>query len=37
LIASASSSKGITVTTGPKISSCATVIALSTPAITVGG
>ena len=36
-IASFSSSNGITVTTGPKISSCATVIALSTFASTVGG
>ena len=36
-IASFSSSKGMTVTTGPKISSCATVIAFSTPASTVGG
>ena len=34
-IASFSSSNGITVTTGPKISSWATVIALSTPAMTV--
>ena len=36
-IASFSSSNGITVTTGPKISSCATAIALSTCASTVGG
>ena len=36
-IASFSSSNGITVTTGPKISSCATVIRLSTFASTVGG
>src|SRR3954467_13340651 len=35
-IASCSSSNGITVTTGPKISSCATVIELSTLARTVG-
>ena len=35
--ASFSSSNGITVTTGPKISSCATVMPLSTPARTVGG
>ncbi len=35
-IASFSSSNGIAVTTGPKISSCATVIEVSTPASTVG-
>ena len=36
-IASASSSNGVTVTTGPKTSSWAIVIELSTAATTVGG